>query len=644
MTPAAASGTPVVDAGGAAGVASLSYGHLSELGITNSGIPFCINDAANSGAYHQLCLGANSLGGGLIAYNAYGGASPLGLSVMINGIVYPFPGAGNGNVIAPTSPAPTANDQVVWNGTTTVRDGGSLPIVNLTDTAYGGVCDGTTDNHAAFASALSALVTAGGGVLRIPSAGHSCYLATGVTIAGSGIKILGDAAVNFPGLSTSDAETWAQSGSWLKCGDTGNPCITITGTGDAIDGVNFIYTQPTPSGSFTPTTYPYAVEIASTGNGTALRNFSIIAGTHCVDWEGPSSGTGLGIYSYMDNLNLDCFNVGTTFHNVDNTLSLHNIKYDNYWMQTNAAVTTYIESNKVDWDVRYLANVQADGIEFFQSYRSMQFVNSTITNGFGSITFAANEMQLSNISFNEVCQAISIPSGNGTVVTGTMSNVILYGDTGTGCYATAPIMMDLSSDSASLAITNMDVGFVQTLAAIGHGAGGNLHIAGLDVQKYSAASGGANAFEVSANASFTVTPYTNANIRPGSGAGAIIGPGVDSSQGYLGQIQAGGGGVEGYVTVFGSGDLTNTGEIDFFKYDNTRLGHIGRNSTGLQLTAESGSAALVGPGGSSLAVSVSGGMTRVGLGLGGLPLSCSGLTTGDLWMDSGAAFTVKVCP
>ncbi len=124
------SGSPYADGGGAAGSAIFGRGYLSELGITATGTPFCITDALTSGPYHQLCLGANALGGGLIAYNAYKGASPLGLQLTINGTNYPFPGAGNGNVIGPTSPAPTAGNAVEWNGGTAVSDS-AVPVASI---------------------------------------------------------------------------------------------------------------------------------------------------------------------------------------------------------------------------------------------------------------------------------------------------------------------------------------------------------------------------------------------------------------------------------------------------------------------------------------------------------------------------------
>lgn len=77
-----------------------SSGVLTTLGITNTGVPLCINDAAITGGYHQLCFGANSLGGGLLSYNAYGGASTLPFQVNINGVTASL---GTGTVNAGTA-------------------------------------------------------------------------------------------------------------------------------------------------------------------------------------------------------------------------------------------------------------------------------------------------------------------------------------------------------------------------------------------------------------------------------------------------------------------------------------------------------------------------------------------------------------
>lgn len=111
-------GTAVGDAGGAAGSTNAQTGFLTEIGITNTGTPFCINDALTNanGGYHELCVGANALGGGLLSYNAYQGAPPLSFQININGVNYPFPGgAGSGTVVGPVSS--TIGDVAIWANT-----------------------------------------------------------------------------------------------------------------------------------------------------------------------------------------------------------------------------------------------------------------------------------------------------------------------------------------------------------------------------------------------------------------------------------------------------------------------------------------------------------------------------------------------
>ncbi len=112
-------------------------GSLTEIGITNTGTPFCINDAATSGPYHQFCLGANLSGHSVISTTAYGGAFPTDFQVVINGIAYPFPGSGSGNVVGPNSS--TAQHVPVFNnaGGTLLADsaalngGGALSLFSL---------------------------------------------------------------------------------------------------------------------------------------------------------------------------------------------------------------------------------------------------------------------------------------------------------------------------------------------------------------------------------------------------------------------------------------------------------------------------------------------------------------------------------
>ncbi len=120
-------GTAAGDAGGANG-GPPGVG-LTELGITNTGLPFCINSGPTTGQYHQICMGANSSGGGLIAYEAKNGATQLPLNIDVNGTLYPFPGQGNGNVVGPSTSV--INNFACWNNTfgTLLKDCTGIPFV-----------------------------------------------------------------------------------------------------------------------------------------------------------------------------------------------------------------------------------------------------------------------------------------------------------------------------------------------------------------------------------------------------------------------------------------------------------------------------------------------------------------------------------
>jgi hypothetical protein len=505
-------------------------------------------------------------------------------------------------------------------------------------------CDGTTDNS----PTLSAFLTAHphGVRVRVPGGpGHACVLKTGVTFP-SGTAFEGVAFHNWPGLSGS-AEQWAANGSWIKCADTTNPCITINGVGTIVRNINFIYDQnavpdltANPSATWNPIIYPYTIAINGSADFTALENISITAATHCIDFEGPTSGVS-GIATWMHNIYFNgCFNVGTRFHRIDNTIHASNLRYDNWWNANNAAVVKYIEANKVDWDIAYLANMQADGIEFFQSYRAMQFTNDSVTSGFGTVTFAANDLQLTNISFNEVCGAMVHATANDRSA-GTLSNVILYQDTSTDCVTSTPNAINLNGAYGNWMISNLMGGYVQTLAAIDSTS--SLVFNGVDVQKYSAFGTGAPAFALSNGGSLWFGGSVPRAIRPGTGAGPMVGPGLDGTVGYLATIAQGGAGGngatsnEGYSRLEGAQGNGNAGSVTFWAPNGTRLGYVGRNSV------SGGEINIVSDAGGSVSVGHTGSNTRLSISH-GLPTSCSGLTTGDLWADPSASGTVKQCP
>ena len=116
------SGTSVGDAGGSAGSSKNGQNYLTEIGITNTGTPLCVNDALTSavGGYHQLCLGANALGGGLVSYNAYGGAAALPLSFEANGTTF---------IVGQITPCIACGTMASQNANAVAITGGSM-IVN----------------------------------------------------------------------------------------------------------------------------------------------------------------------------------------------------------------------------------------------------------------------------------------------------------------------------------------------------------------------------------------------------------------------------------------------------------------------------------------------------------------------------------
>lgn len=157
---------PIVVDSGPAGGNTIGQG-ISELNVTARGTGsapyagqgtgqlgtiFQIQDAVstNSTGYHALSFSANAQGGGLIAYNAFGGASPLPLKLNLNGQTYEFPFS-SGGVQGPVSS--TVGDLACWNNTsgTLLSDcGGKIGVTP----AYFGATPGTGDNTAALKAAF----------------------------------------------------------------------------------------------------------------------------------------------------------------------------------------------------------------------------------------------------------------------------------------------------------------------------------------------------------------------------------------------------------------------------------------------------------------------------------------------------------
>jgi hypothetical protein len=403
--------------------------------------------------------------------------------------------------------------------------------------SYDVVCDGVVDDSPAAQKALNAASAQGGAVVTFPATGAACRLTTGLTVP-SGVSIEGTAGLNWPGPFSNVESQWTNKGTWFRCEDKKNPCVLIDGVGSHVSGMNFWYTQPTPQGgtfcgvpcrythAWKPIIYPYTIEIGTHANFSHLSDIAIVNATHCIDWEGPSSGVA-GIYSYMRNLSLGCFDRGIRFSKIDTTIYASNIRHDIWWYRGNSDVLGYTEGEdkRIDWDVEYLANLQASGIEFVNSAVAIKFADGTVKSGFGTITFAANELQLDNVSFNEVCQAMTVATPT-THVRGHLTNVIAYADTVTSdakqCAGMKTKLFDLASDNVYLRMQNLSVGFAQNVATVGGGTGGYLGLSGTHVQRYSAFGSGSIALVAAPGAQIAIDDNDFSNILGAQGAGPVI--------------------------------------------------------------------------------------------------------------------------
>lgn len=104
--------------------------------LDSGGMGVCANTGLTTGNYRAACLGHDSTGNALLTVDSYG-LSNQSMKVRINGTTYPFPGAGNGNVLGPGSTADGA--VATWNAAdgTLLRDSGVTMRANAVATNFG---------------------------------------------------------------------------------------------------------------------------------------------------------------------------------------------------------------------------------------------------------------------------------------------------------------------------------------------------------------------------------------------------------------------------------------------------------------------------------------------------------------------------
>ena len=242
---------------------------LTELGITNTGTPLCITDTTIiTGPYHQMCFGADVNGTAIISSNAYLGATPLPLEIIVNGTAYPFPGSGSGNVVGPNSStvghlasfnnssgtlladsgivasalisgpgSSVSNDVVTFNGTggNVLKDSGVLvsslaPLVSPAFTTPSlGVATATSINGLTLTASTGALTIANGKTLTASNSLTFAGTDSSTLNIGTG-GTLGTAA--YAATGTSGGTLGLLNGSLtFSGGDTFSGALTFSGLG-----------------------------------------------------------------------------------------------------------------------------------------------------------------------------------------------------------------------------------------------------------------------------------------------------------------------------------------------------------------------------------------------------------------------------
>lgn len=93
-----------------------AQGFLTSLGVTNnSGPGICINSAPITAPYNRLCFAVSTAANASISLQNLGGAPAERLNFIVNGVTYPFPGPGTGDVLGPG--ASTVGHVAIWNDT-----------------------------------------------------------------------------------------------------------------------------------------------------------------------------------------------------------------------------------------------------------------------------------------------------------------------------------------------------------------------------------------------------------------------------------------------------------------------------------------------------------------------------------------------
>lgn len=526
---------------------------------------------------------------------------------------------------------------------------------------WGAKGDGVTNDSRAIQAAINTASSLGGRTVVLPATGHAYLLNTGLTIGnGSGItnvSIEGTGGMYWSGYYDNTEADWTSHGTWIHCTDIVNACISMNGNGGKISGLSFWYTQPTPPGpacgltctfthNWAPVAYPYTLAVLAPQNFNSISDINVINGYNCMDIEGPSTGVA-SFFMHVDHVHLGCFNIVSKFVNIDNTISLHDFRDQILWYQFSSDVVGYTEGDsahvghKIGMDMAYVSGIELSDVEFYQDWTGIRASDASVQSGLGTVTFGVQALQANNMSFNQTCQAITLAAST-THFSGRFSNVILNVDPQTSyiagqCGSAWPYAFNLASDNVDVSISNLDGYVTQTLAKIGGGTSGTLHLPGSTRASYSAFSTGAPGILVANGAALDMPSDVNA-LFPVTGAagppisGATNWPNVVNTTQWI-HGPSGTARQQLFLTTptNGSGDQTRWG----VRVDNTAEGGSANAGSGFLVDRYADNGSYID---SPLSINRSTGIPQFPNSLQmSAPLVCTGLPTGEIFNNNGVA-------
>jgi hypothetical protein len=416
---------------------------------------------------------------------------------------------------------------------------------------FGASC-GSADSTAGIQAAVNQAVSQGGTVIISCPMTVAGQVNIGSSGRQGGIRITGAGPMYYSGMTDIGGPVdWPPSkGPAIICTSTSaQACLMVNAAGVEIDHINFGNIQPVPpdTGTWNPTVYPFVIGTVGTSGWQGLNIHDVVftATSNAIDLEGTRdyaewSGTQIAIDNIWCN---PCLNTGIRVHRIDNQLMVSRFgTVPSGFYMGKAPLGAYLRQNAIGIDIQYAAAPQFHDLNFFGLKTAIQLRNGDVTNNFGHLVFAASAAQFTNVMFNNVCQAVTMPEGNGTVAWIKMTNVDVWGDqSGFACSAGKP-MFQVQSNDADISLSQVNVYNSDSFMDVGCGQPGTGNCRGgnpgspiarlSDINVYAYSEWTPSQFFLRAPSNTEIIWGANylRTIRPQNAqAGAIVGPGLDGT-------------------------------------------------------------------------------------------------------------------